>query len=274
MKKRTKAILGFLALLSTALCIVCCLLIIQYFRGGLLNGHVGGLNHSSSDKVVLVPIDELLHSSHGTAEDPKPIEHPEWFVNVDFDALSKVNPDIYAWIDIPGTGISYAVVQSPTDDLFYNSHSVDKTYYTGGSIYSQRHNSKTFQDPVTVLYGHNRKSKTMFAPVNDYAQQEFFDAHPYIYIYTPDRVYKYAIFAAYPHSSEHLLMCHDFSKEKEFTRFFKSLTDGIDTNYRRELFPATGDRVLTLSTCYRNNRMQRFLVQGVLCAEYKIEVQK
>ena len=121
-----------------------------------------------------------------------------------------------------------------------------------------------------MLYGHNRKSKTMFAPLNDFARKEVFDAHPTIYVYTPEAVYEYAVFAAYPHSSEHLLLEHDFSSEKQFDAYFAGLKDGIDTNYRRELFPQAGDKVITLSTCYKSNRLQRYLVQGVLTAEHPV----
>ena len=49
-----------------------------------------------------------------------------------------------------------------------------------------------------------------------------------------------------------------------------SLGEAINANYRRELFPQAGDKVLTLSTCYRQNRMQRFLVQGVLAETYDV----
>ena len=110
----------------------------------------------------------------------------------------------------------------------------------------------------------------MFAPVNDYADQNFFDEHNKIYIYTPDTVYEYEIFAAYPHSSEHLLLNYDFTRESTFTSFFDGLNETIDAHYRRELFPEAGDRVITLSTCYKSNRMQRYLVQGVLTMEYAI----
>lgn len=275
MKKSTKILLGLVALLSAGLCVVCCLFIAQYFRGAALNETLEELgNQPGGEKqVVLIPVAlDALRQPEQTQE-PVPQEQPEWYIHVDFQALQEINPDIYAWIDIPGTGISYAVLQSPTDDLYYNTRSVDKTYYSGGSIYSQRYNAKTFEDPVTVLYGHNRTSKTMFAPVNDYADPDFFDAHPRIYIYMPDRVCQYEIFAAYPHSSEHLLLCHDFSDPEQFSAFFGGLKEGLDTNYRTGLFPDAGERVLTLSTCYKNNRMQRYLVQGVLRAEYLIEVQ-
>ena len=276
MKKSVKILLSLLAITSAAICIACCFFIYQYFRGGMLNDQMEELTDPSvSDKeVFLIPAlpNQLFPSSQ---EEPglEP-ERPDWYLHVDFDALTEINPDIYAWIDIPGTGISYAVVQHPTNDLYYNNHTVDKAFYSGGSIYTQRYNSKTFEDPVTVLYGHNRTSKTMFAPVNDFANKEFFDANPYIYIYTPEKVYQYEIFASYPHSSEHLLINHNFSSEKQFNNFFSSLDEAIDSNYREELFPETGDRVITLSTCYKNNRMQRYLVQGVLIMEYTIEVQE
>ena len=273
MKKRTKILLGILSVLSAGLCLVCCLFIFQYFRGGALNDQMEELTNAIwGEDIVLIPVHPGQLSGGQEEQIPEP-ERPEWFLNIDFEALAEVNEDIYAWIDIPDTGVSYAVVQSPTDNLYYNTHSVDKTYYTGGSIYSQRYNTKTFEDPVTVLYGHNRQTKTMFAPVNDYAGKDFFDAHPYIYIYTPERVYQYHIFAAYPHSSEHLLLCHNFASKQQFNTFFRELYDGIDTNYRRELFPEAGERVLTLSTCYKDNRMQRYLVQGVLEMEYIIEKQ-
>lgn len=271
MKRTTKILLTAVAAAAAVVCIVCCLLIFQYIRGGQLNDEVEQLKDAQGEPIQLVPVvPEVERPSQKPAQDQEEDRHPDWYIPVNFDALAGINEDIYAWIDIPGTPVSYAVVQSPTDDLFYNNHAVDKSYYSGGSIYSQRYNTKDFQDPVTVLYGHNRTTDTMFAPVNSYAGKDFFDAHQDIYLYTPDTVYQYEIFAAYPHSSEHLLLNHDFTDEGDFTAYFEKLADGIDANFRRELFPGFGDRVLTLSTCYKSNRMQRYLVQGVLTMEYSI----
>lgn len=265
MKRVTKTILILVAILACIVCVCCCLLIFQYFRGGMLNDRVEELATASGSSEPSPSPQASSSADTSVSDESSP------FLKIDFEALAEINDEIYAWIDVPGTTISYAVVQNAKNDLFYNNHSIDKSYYSGGSIYSQRYNSKTFQDPVTVLYGHNRTSNTMFAPVNDFAQSDFFDANRYIYIYTPETVYEYEIFAAYPHSSEHLLLYHDFSVEEEFTSYFDSLSDQIDSNYRRELFPSFGDKVITLSTCYRSNRLQRYLVQGVLIAEYPAE---
>ena len=39
--------------------------------------------------------------------------------NIDFaDLQANVNPDIYAWIYIPGTNVDYPILQHPTDDGF------------------------------------------------------------------------------------------------------------------------------------------------------------
>lgn len=276
MKRSARIILSVVAVLAALVCIVCCLLIYQYVRGGMLNGEVEELVTREKDVQLVATVPTPTNQS--SAPQPEPGSAPEqpgqtapdWYLHVNFEALSGINEDIYAWIDIPGTPVSYAVVQSPTNDLFYNNHAVDKSYYSGGSIYSQRHNGKDFQDPVTVLYGHNRTTDTMFAPVNNFAASDFFEANPYIYIYTPDTVYEYEIFAAYPHSSEHLLLNYDFTDEEQFNGYFAALSNSIDSNYRRELFPGAGDRVITLSTCYKSNRMQRYLVQGVLSTQYAI----
>ena len=253
MKRPVRILLTVVSVIAAAVCIFCILFIVQYVRGKSLSDKLG---ESFTSGVVVKPRDPADDGQYMT-------------IDVDFDSLHDINPEIYAWIEVPGTNINYAVVQS-TDDLFYNDHGVDKTYYSGGSIFSQRYNTTTFQDPVTVLYGHNRQSQTMFAQVNNFADAAFFDRNQKILIYTPDKVYEYTIFAAYPHSSEHLLLCHDFTDPQQFAEYFASLGEAINATYRRELFPQAGDKVLTLSTCYRQNRMQRFLVQGVLTETYDV----
>ena len=102
------------------------------------------------------------------------------------------------------------MLQREGDEEYYSKHSENGAYYSGGSIFSQDYNQKDFSDPMTVLYGHNLRNGRMFAQLNDFSDAEVFEAHRYIYIYLPDRMLVYEIFAAYPHSNEHLLLCHDF----------------------------------------------------------------
>ena len=174
-------------------------------------------------------------------------------IPVDFDELQAMNPDIYAWVTIPDTDISYAVLQRAGEEEYYSKHSENGAYYSGGSIFSQDYNQKDFSDPMTVLYGHNLRNGRMFAQLNDFSDAEVFEAHRYIYVYLPDRMLVYEIFAAYPHSNEHLLLCHDFADADNFTAYFDGVQaqKSLQSNFRTDAWPEPGDRVLTLSTCFR-----------------------
>ena len=266
MKKSVKIILGIISAAMAVVCVMCILYIVQYVRGNSLNDKLA--NDIASDMTVAVPKADTAGPEETAAPDAEPqpdaadAEPKKKFRSINFDALTELNPDIYAWIDMPGSIINYAVVQSEDKDEFYSDHAVDGSYYSGGK--------RDFSDPVTVLYGHNRKNGTMFATLNDFADPTYFEEHRTVYIYMSDAIYEYTVFAAYPHSSEHLLLCHDFTDEDEFNRYFDKLADGVNTNYDREMFPAFGDKVLTLSTCYKQNRMQRYLVQAKLTAQYSL----
>jgi len=68
-------------------------------------------------------------------------------IEIDFDTLSKINPDIYAWIMIPGTEVSYPILQSNDDEVedYYLYRTFDKKLGYPGSIYTQKRNSVNFQ---------------------------------------------------------------------------------------------------------------------------------
>lgn len=188
---------------------------------------------------------------------------------VDFAQLQDEAPDIYAWLELPDTGIDDPVLQRAGADLFYNSHNAYGQYYMCGAVFSQSaYNGRNFDSPMTVLYGHSTVlgQPGAFMELNNYADEAYFDAHREMRVYMPDGMYVYRIFAACVHSNEHLLYCHDFSDETQFDAFFSSLTEDTspDSHIDAEALPQAGDKVLTLSTCYSANKNLRYLVMGVL----------
>ena len=188
---------------------------------------------------------------------------------VDFAQLQAEAPDIYAWLELPDTGIDDPVLQRAGADLFYNSHNAYGQYYMCGAVFSQSaYNGRNFDSPMTVLYGHSTVlgQPGAFMELNNYADEAYFDAHREMRVYMPDGMYVYRIFAACVHSNEHLLYCHDFSDETQFDAFFSSLTEDTspDSHIDAEALPQAGDKVLTLSTCYSANKNLRSLVMGVL----------
>lgn len=199
---------------------------------------------------------------------PEGIPVPE--KEIDFAKLKEeTNADIYAWIYIPDTKIDYPVLQHPTDNYYYLDYNLDGSKGYPGCIYTEDYNSKDFTDSNTVLYGHNMKNGTMFAGLHKYADSQYFEEHPYVYIYTEDELLVYQIFAAYEYTNAHLLKKFDPTTEYGFGQYLKEIDEVRSMNSVRDenIQPDVDDNLLTLSTCIANKPDNRFLVQGVLLNE-------
>ena len=57
--------------------------------------------------------------------DQEALEEPKESNPIDFASLWNLNPDVYAWIDVPGTEISYPVLQSAEDNSYYLEHTIE-----------------------------------------------------------------------------------------------------------------------------------------------------
>lgn len=185
------------------------------------------------------------------------------FRKIDFASAQAMNPDVYAWIWIPGTNIDYPILQSETeDDAYYLNHTIEKKEGLPGTIYTEKYNEKEFSSPVTVVYGHNMKNGSMFADLHKYEDRSFFDANPYIYIYLPNRTLKYHIFSATPFDDRYILGSYNFSSKIDFEEYLDELRSTINGNVNMDVMvlPQTG--ILTLSTCIADSANERFLVSA------------
>ena len=70
---------------------------------------------------------------------PEPVEIP-----IDFPSLQAQNPDVYAWIQVPGTEVDYPILQSPDDNGYYLDHDINKSEAAAGAIFTENYNTKTF----------------------------------------------------------------------------------------------------------------------------------
>lgn len=204
---------------------------------------------------------KIDHPVDSVKAEETPVQIP-----IDFAALQERNPDVYAWITVPGTEIDYPVLQRENDNAYYLTHTIDHEQKTEGAIFTENYNSKDFDDPNTVLYGHDMRNGTMFRSLLEYEDREFFDANKEIIIYTPDAIRHYEIFAAYPYDNRHLLRSFDFNDPAVFQNYLdnifatRDMNSCIDTSMEVD----SDDKIITLSTCYGSQRDHRFLVQGVL----------
>ncbi len=196
-------------------------------------------------------------------------EKPKYVSPVNFSALRRVNRDIYAWIEIADTDISYPVVNRAGDDSFYLTHnSLGKTDRKG-ALFTESYNNLSFTDHVTVIYGHNTIDGSLFGTLQrDYSSPRFFKEHKKIMVYLPDGEYEYTVFAAVPYSNVHILYYYDFSRPRVFNVFFKNIlsTRALEANIDRTVELDSSDDILILSTCLDGNSNKRFLVLAVKTA--------
>ena len=187
---------------------------------------------------------------------------------IDFESLWETNKDVYAWITVPGTVIDYPILQHETDDSYYLNYTIDGIEGYPGCIYTEHVNSKDFTDNNTVIYGHNMRNGTMFTDLHKFRNADFFANHDTVYIYTPEKLLTYKIFAAYLYDDRHLMNSFDFSDMEVYSDYLSEIQtmDSKDenANLRKEIPLTSGDKIITLITCIREQPEMRVYVQAVL----------
>ena len=187
---------------------------------------------------------------------------------VDFASLWEVNQDVYAWLDIPGTEISYPVAQHPEEDEYYLRRDLEGNYSSEGTLFTEKtYNGTDFSDPATIIYGHQMQSGTMFGKLQEiYSDPASFDAHQEIIIYLPEEEKHYAVFASVPYDKWHILYNYDFSDPEMFQAFLDKIyaTRSLNAVFSQSAEISADDRLLILSTCLKGDSNKRYLVLAVL----------
>lgn len=110
--------------------------------------------------------------------------------SIDWGALKAQSEDIVAWIYIPGTDISYPVVQGDTNDEYLRALP-DGTWNNNGSIMLDcDQTAPGMVDQQTTVYGHHMNDGSMFWPIEQTLDQANFDAMTTVYYLTPQMTYK------------------------------------------------------------------------------------
>ena len=246
--------------------IVILALFIMIFSGSvffrILHGYYTG-DHSYEALRDHVHISDNSGSSM-TAPDPSGaedlnIEIP--FPIVDFTSLRKINPDIVAWIQIPGTAIDYPIVYGADNDYYLN-HLIDGTPNRCGSFFLDCRSTADLSDRHTLIHGHNMGNGTMFQDLVLYKSQEFFNEHPFGYLLTPDENYVIEFFAGSLLSQDSDVWQLDFSGDSAFRRWIDSCLSSARVT--GSLTPSVGDQIVTLSTCSYEFYEARWVLQGLL----------
>lgn len=260
MKRITLAAGIFLMIAAGIALMVSCILLLQAYEDYQKGMNIyEKMNHNyiqQPDKEK-----EERQDSRETQQSNGNKETAEGSLQIDFEGLQKVNPEIIGWIEMPGLALSYPLLQGK-DNAYYLTHLADRQSGVSGSIFVDYHNQPDFSDRNTIIYGHNMKDGSMFAKLDKYGSPELYQKEPYFYIYIPGKVLKYQIFSCYAGSVGSEAYTYEFPKIKEFQAFLQTIQSyaAYDTGTEIE----GTERVVTLSTCVNTNRNYRYLIHGIL----------
>ena len=180
--------------------------------------------------------------------------------SVDFESLQKISKNCAAWIFCPDSKINYPVAHG-TDDAYYLHRLLNGKKNNGGTLFIEAENQKDFSDWNTIIYGHNMKNGTMFGDLTEYEDQSYYEAHPVMYLYTPDKRWKMELIAGFvtDTSSDIYQIPKDEEAKMELVNTAEKKSD-----FKTDVTVQEKDRLVTLSTCSYEKDDARYVVIGKL----------
>lgn len=192
------------------------------------------------------------------AEEGETQPEVETVERVALSKLKELNDDTVAWIEIPGTGISYPVMHT-TDNSYYLNHTFSDAVNSSGSIFEETQNSSDFSDVHTLVYGHNMKNGSMFAKLKNYASASYLVSHPTIYLDLSDGTHAYQIFSVYEAAVDDAAYTIGFAHDDIYAEWLAGIK--ASSAYDTGVEVTVDDNVLTLSTCTSGGQ-KRYVVHA------------
>lgn len=173
-----------------------------------------------------------------------------------------LNNDMVGWIYIPGTEVNYPVMQTPDHKDFYLKRTFYKQWSDWGAIYAREECDINAPSDNITLYGHHMADNSMFASLDYYKKQSFWQDHQTFFFDTLYERHTYQVFAVFKTTGNvGGFPYHQFinaADEDEFNKFVSDIKSmsfydtGITAQY--------GDKLLCLSTCEYTLNNGRFIV--------------
>ena len=209
------------------------------------------------------PAETLLNSGPGSPGLFAAEDGSESFVPfIDFDELRETSPNIVAWIQSEGTVINYPLVQG-TDNYFYLYHLPDGTSHRMGSIFLDYRNSPDFSDQNIFIYGHHMASGDMFGTLKNYRDQNYFEQHYSMFIFTPTNNFILMLFAGYVIDSSVEILPMSFMDADDFYMYISSLRSR--SFFTSDVEVSFGDTLVFLCTCTDGgSNDERLIIVGKL----------
>ena len=184
-----------------------------------------------------------------------------------YEELHSQNEDFVGWLRIPGTRVSYPVMQTKWSPEYYIDRNFEEKYSASGTLFADAINNVELPSDVVTIYGHRMKTGAMFGSLGDFLDSEFLLEHDTIIFDTFSGRYEYKVYLAFSIdvSKPDSFQYHRYSMFKdpeEFNKYFEQLSKfkHIENPVYK---PSFGDKFILLSTCEYTYDDGRLVVVGV-----------
>lgn len=214
-------------------------------------------------KDKMLDMTEIQETNNSDSEEiynaPSELDNPYWdyikmsLINVDFAELKKTNKDVKGWIQVNGTNINYPFVQT-TDNKYYLTHSIDKTYTDAGWVFMDYRNDLNKDINNMIIYAHARKNTTMFGSLKNILKNDWYkDLNNHVIkISTEKENTLWQVFSIYKIPTTNDYIQTDFISDYEYNEFLQKIKNRSQFKFNTSL--NANDRIVTLSTCYTDNQ--------------------
>lgn len=216
------------------------------------------VQHRMSDELYEEAVREFVVPYEDQATEDKGVVPP---IKVDFKALQEVNPDVIGWLYCEDSTINYPVLHGETNDT-YLRHDYTGEYNVDGSIFIHADNKTDFSDYNTIVYGHHMSTGTMFAVLDNWQSQEYYDSHPVMWLLTPKGDYRVDLLSAHHTSgySDMYTIIHKPGKELD-----KYLVEALkESDFKSKAGADPKAHYVLLTTCAYIFEDARYVIHGKL----------
>ena len=179
------------------------------------------------------------------------------YTKANFTALAEINPDVAGWLSLEGTVISYPVVKG-TDNEYYLHHLFTGEYNNTGCIFIDMDNTRDFSDRNTIMYAHHMRNGSMFAELEGYRNQEYYEQHKQLILQTPDGVYTLEPFAGLLADGYSDYVQIEFADDESFMAYVNGMRE--QSTFQSDVSVTAADRIVTMSTCRYDTENGRYAV--------------
>jgi len=173
--------------------------------------------------------------------------HSTPFVDQSILNLQASFPNVVGWIDVPNTRIYYPFVQGFDND-HYLYYDLEQSRSAAGTIFMDYRNSDEFTDFNTIIHGHHMRSGSMFATLQQFNNQAFFDNNDSATISLLNATYQIEFMAFAVIQPDDMIIYNPMitsgADKTEFLDHVRSIS-----RYYRDIGVTENDRIVTLSTC-------------------------